>query len=455
MKKLLFLVITIQLFISCNKEEDPIAPTITSGINKVYLNNLMKQWYLWNDELPETIDIDKYDTQNTMLEALKNDQDRWSLIQDKAEYEAYYQSGTVTDENTGAHGLYLSVFENGDLYIRFTYPGSQAFSNDLDRGSKINKINDVDVSTVTTEEINNLLGANVKGVTNKFEITTPDIYVYNDEGALEKQDGVTKTIEISKEAVVVAPIVHKNVITVNRNGQKVKVGHLVFMSFIETAEQALNTAFAEFKAEGVSEVILDLRYNGGGRVNIAAQLSGLLAPTEANGKDLFRYRHNNRQAEENSDYQLEIEDANLNLDRVFMLTTGNTASASELMINALRPFMDVQVIGERTHGKPVGSYGFENNNFIYSIISLRILNANNEGNYFDGLAVDQVAGDDPSYNWADTREPMLYQALQMIQNGAYDGGSAARKGHFDLDNFKDHDDKYKNVFIIDKKELKN
>ncbi|MBB3698814.1 hypothetical protein KMW28_09455 [Flammeovirga yaeyamensis] len=449
MKKYIFyLLSSILLITSCSKEE-PINPVTSFSNDKEYLKELMSQWYLWNEELPAQINTNAYSDQFSMLQALRNEQDRWSLIQDKAAYEAYYQSGTVTDENSGAHGIYLSVFENGDLYLRFSYPGSEAFEKGLTRGTKINKINGVDVNTVSDEELNNLLGENVKGVTNTFEITIPERYVYDDEGVLVKKEEETKTVDITKEAVVIAPVVHKNIINVKRDGQVVKVGHIVFMSFIETAEEALNTAFAEFKAAGVSEVILDLRYNGGGRVNIAGQLSGLLAPASANGKDLFRYRHNALQVEQNSDYKLELEDANLNLDRVFMLTTGGTASASELMINALRPFMDVQVVGERTHGKPVGSYGFENNDFIYSVISLRILNADNEGDYFDGIPVNQEAFDDPTYNWEDTREPMLYQALQMIMNGAYDAGNAARMGHPTLKNMADHADKYKDVFIVD------
>ncbi|WP_281614298.1 S41 family peptidase [Flammeovirga sp. SubArs3] len=415
---------------SCTKDEPDFSPASTVD-NRDYLKELMESWYLWNDELPANITPSNYSNQDEMLLSLRNEQDRWSNIEDKAAYEAYYESGQVTDENTGAHGIYLQYDEQNDLYVRFSYPGSAANTAGLKRGTKIQKVNGLDVASSTWEEISESMGENNLGVTNTFEIEIPEIMNFVDGQSISVPSEI-KEITISKEAVIISPVLHSSVITVDQNGQDVKVGHVVFKSFIETASVALNEVFADFKAQGVTEVVLDMRYNGGGRVDIAAELCGYLAPSSAAGKDIFRYRHNEQQTENNEDYSLELQSENLNLERVFMLTTANTASASELMINALRPFMDVQVVGQNTHGKPVGSYGFENNDFIYSVISLRILNADDEGDYFEGLPVNQSAIDDPSYYWSDVREPMLYQALHQIQYGQYDqSSSSARKMKFE------------------------
>ncbi|MBD0404432.1 S41 family peptidase [Flammeovirga sp. EKP202] len=416
MKKTILLSIIIALF-GCEKTSDPVGSKPISDM--AFLEGLMKEWYLWNDELP-TINIDNYSSQDEMLVSLRNSQDKWSLIQDRAEYEAYYSSGQLTDGNEGVHGIYLYYASADDLFIRFSYPGSNAFEAGLTRGTRINKINGQAVSDVTSEEISNLLGENLKGVENTFEITVPSVTKYINGQKVEVSPERDTTITIAKEELIVKPVLLSEVIELP-NGKK--VGHLVFKSFIETAEEALANAFAEFKSAGVSELILDLRYNGGGRVNIAGQIAGFVLPSSANGKELFKYQHNSLQEDSNLSQEVELLESNLNLSRIFIFGEGGTASSSELVINSLKPYMDVQLLGQNTYGKPVGSYAFtneQNDAYIYSIISLRILNANGEGNYFDGIPVDFEVEDNMMYDWGDINEPMLYQALYKIQNGAYD-----------------------------------
>lgn len=416
MKKTFLILIIASLF-GCEETSDPVVPTAES--DKIFLKDLMNEWYLWNDELPE-IDVDKYSSQDEMLVALRNEQDKWSLIQDRSEYEAYYSSGQVTNGEEGVHGIYMYYETPEELYIRFSYPGSKAYEAGLKRGTRINSINGLKVSDSNSDDINASLGQNLKGVENTFDITIPSVSKYINGEVVEVSAAIDTVITIAKEELIVRPVLLSEVIELP-NGKK--VGHLVFKSFIETAEDALASAFADFKAKGVSELVLDLRYNGGGRVNIAGQIAGFVLPSSADGKVLFKYEHNPLQTENNENQQVELMDSNLDLERIFIFGEGGTASSSELVINSLKPYMDVQLLGENTYGKPVGSYAFENknnNNYIYSIISLRILNANWEGNYFNGIPVDQFVQDDVRYNWEDVNEPMLYQALYKIQNGTYD-----------------------------------
>lgn len=419
-KPLLFIILI--TFFNC-KGEDEVAPGDRNSptYNMTYLKSLMEQWYLWNDELPD-INIENYENQDGMLVSLRNEKDKWSHIQSKEDYDAYYNSGQVTNGDEGVHGIYLYYMTESDLYIRFSYPGSKANNAGLIRGAKVHSINGLVVSNANSEEINTSLGENKKGVSNTFEITVPAITKYVNGVEIVASEARDTTITIEKEELIVNPILLSEVIEMS-NGKK--VGHIVFKSFIVTAEEALSNAFADFKSKGVSEVVLDLRYNGGGRVNIAQQIAGYLAPTAAAGKELFKYQHNGTQSSEyNESQNLEILASNLNLEKVYIIADGGTASSSELVINCLKPYMDVQLIGQQTYGKPVGSYGFENNDFIYSIISLRILNADGIGNYFDGLEVDQMVADDVRFNWGDVREPMLYQALYNIENGTYDNSAA-------------------------------
>ncbi|AZQ61764.1 hypothetical protein EI427_05800 [Flammeovirga pectinis] len=437
-RKWLLIMLFSLISISCEKEENSIAPSTAS--NKEYLANLMDQWYLWYDQVPN-VNPDDYSSQNEMLIAMRYEKDKWSYIEDKAAYDAYYNSGLVTDGDQGAHGIYLKYITEDELYIRYSYPGSSAANAGLSRGTKINQINGVNVSSLTSDEINASLGENVIGIENTFGITIPARMTFENGVEVLSQPAKDTTIVIAKEAVVINPILHSEIITTPNN---VKVGHVVFKSFIEPAVEPLNKLFTEFKTNGVTEVVLDMRYNGGGRVSIASQLASILAPTSAKGKDLFRYRHNDRQVDQNEDEIVEIADNNLNLDRLFILASEGTASSSELMINGLKPFMDVQVIGQNTYGKPVGSYGFENNGFIYSVISLKILNANDEGEYFDGLPTNQEAVDDVFFHWGDIREPMLHQALYMIMNGSYDqSASTARVGQFEINDLKNKSFKLK------------
>ncbi|WP_172826943.1 S41 family peptidase [Flammeovirga sp. SJP92] len=417
MKKTILLSIIIALF-GCEKTSDPVGTNPVQ--DKVYLQGLMSAWYLWNDELP-SIDIDDYSTQDEMLLALRNEQDKWSLIQSKADYDAYYGSGQVTSGDEGAHGIYMNYISEQDLYIRFSYPGSKAYEAGLRRGTRIKSINGLQVSDANSDQINSSLGKNLKGVENTFEITIPSITKYVDGEKVEVSAQRDTTITIAKEELIIQPVLLSEVIELP-DGKK--VGHLVFKSFIETAEEALANAFAEFKSEGVTELVLDLRYNGGGRVNIASQIAGYVLPSSASGKELFKYQHNPLQSAEYDESQnVELMPSNLNLERIFIFGEGGTASSSELVINSLKPYMDVQLLGQNTYGKPVGSYAFvneSNNAYVYSIISLRILNANGEGNYFDGLPVDQLVEDNVMYDWGDVNEPMLYQALYKIEHGTYD-----------------------------------
>ncbi len=149
------------------------------------------------------------------------------------------------------------------------------------------------------------------------------------------------------------------------------------------------------KAAGATELVLDLRYNGGGLVDVAVHLASLIGGTRTNGQVMLNYVHNDKIGPVlNKTTRFTSPDEALNLQRLVVITTRSSASASELVINSLRPFIPVTVIGDTTYGKPVGQYGLRFCDKVLYPVAFSIKNANLEGDFFDGIAVDCAAGDD-------------------------------------------------------------
>jgi C-terminal processing protease CtpA/Prc len=195
------------------------------------------------------------------------------------------------------------------------------------------------------------------------------------------------------------------------------IGYVSFKNFVQPSFDALDTAFAELRAKGVTELVLDLRYNGGGLVAVAQHLASLIGGARTNGQVLAEYFHNDRNAFRNRVLRFEPKANALALDRLVVITTRSSASASELVINALRPFMPVLVIGDRTYGKPVGQYGINFCDKVLAPVSFTLRNANGEGDYFDGIAPTCAAADDLERQLGDPQEKSLREALNVIDTG--------------------------------------
>jgi C-terminal processing protease CtpA/Prc len=195
----------------------------------------------------------------------------------------------------------------------------------------------------------------------------------------------------------------------------------------------LNDAFAALKTAGANELVLDVRYNGGGLVDVAAHLASLIGGTRTNGQAMLNYVHNDKIGpirDKTTRFTL-LENA-LNLERLFVIATHGTASASELVPNSLRPFMPVIFIGDTTYGKPVGQYGLRFCDKILWPVAFSIKNANFEGDYFDGIAPDCQAADDATHQLGDPEEASFAEALTYIRTGACTPRTAAESRAFRL-----------------------
>jgi carboxyl-terminal processing protease len=263
---------------------------------------------------------------------------------------------------------------------------------------------------------------------------------------VEYADGTQRTVTITSADVSPSPVNTLEVLDVGGD----KVGYVLFNTFSPfQSEEDLFNAFTTFSDEGVSDVVIDLRYNGGGLLAVAAQLGYMVAGDQSqNGQAFEKLRFNNGTvgvnpvtgqpnqpiAFLNEGVGFTVAEGTqlptLNLDRVYILSTGSTCSASEALINGLRGIdVEVVMIGDTTCGKPFGFYPTDNCGETYYTIQFQGVNNKDFGDYADGfipanssqafgveLPGCQVA-DDLSFALGDEGEPLLAAALQYRDDG--------------------------------------
>lgn len=256
--------------------------------------------------------------------------------------------------------------------------------------------------------------------------------------------GVQRTATLSKRVFGLDAVPAASVRVLTLAGGA-RVGHLTLRSFVtdpvvsgQAADlAALRAAFARFRSDGVRDVVIDLRYNGGGLVSIAALLLDLLAGDRA-GQVAFETRYNAQQAARLETQRLATQPETLPALRVAFVVTDRTASASELVINALAPYAQTAIIGSRTFGKPVGQLAFDIAacDFRLRLVAFRSVNRNGDGDYYGGLpypglarsgGVACAASDDLAHEPGDPQEGMTAEALAWIGSptGQCGGGTIA------------------------------
>ncbi|HCX99712.1 MAG TPA: hypothetical protein DG754_06185 [Bacteroidales bacterium] len=368
------------LTLGCKKEEP---------INELANRQLMYEmdkWYLWYDKMPD-VNPENYHSPVDLLDALiYKELDKWSYITTKQELEAYYNQAQYV-----GYGIGMAFDTNNQLWITFIFDESPLREFGVDRGWRIEAINNTNVSPSNVTSLLAPNNATFRLINHKIE---------------------EKIVSATKETVKMNTVLMDSVYTIDSKN----IGYFVLKGFVGPTVEELNITFTKFTEQNVNEVIVDLRYNGGGSINTASHLANLLAGSIANGEILGTFAHNNKQSHENSSIYIEIETNSLFLDRVVFITTRNSASASELVINGLTPHMDVVLVGDKTYGKPVGMKTFWYNEFDWAFVPIcfRFLNANDEGDYYDGIPADIAAGDGISFPFGDISEPSLAAAIGLI-----------------------------------------
>jgi C-terminal processing protease CtpA/Prc len=345
--------------------------------------------------LPEIDPLD-YDSPQALVAALRYaEHDRWSRVSDRAKTDALFQEGKII-----GLGFKSKRDADGALRIAFVHPGSPAEQAGMRRGDELAAVGGLTIAEIEQDDRwDDVYGADEPGV-------QVEIRVVSTEGERE--------LIMTKDWFAMTTVPSVEVLDLDGR----PVGYLLFSTFVKTSSAELDAAFEQFSAAGVREVVIDMRYNGGGLISIARHLMNLLVGDVADGDVAYKKRYGPGLSDQDTSTKLSRQAASLEaVERVVFITSGSTFSASELVINAVRPHVQVLIVGDRSGGKPVGSLHWNFCDQVAAPITFRLLNADDEGDYFEGLGTDCFAPDDLGFAFGDPREASLSQALHLLQAG--------------------------------------
>jgi carboxyl-terminal processing protease len=401
MKKLLFIsVVFLALFTSCKKDNSSPDETLMARDSLFYV---MKDWYFWYNK-PEATSVtnvtkNNYSDPYKLLEAMRyKAKDRWSYIE---EYTAQ-ATGTFV-----GHGFRIGVDKSGNARIAMIYNNSPLYTQGVRRGWIIKTINNVNPAPLIIAKNNVAYSALIKeskiGITNSFVFINPA-------NGTEIPISSAK-IKLDINTVLLADTLHLSTGI---------VGHLVFESFFTPAPAELEKAFAYFKANNIRDLILDLRYNSGGEFGIAQTLASYIAGNSRQGVVFAKLSFNDKRQAANSTYPFKTTSYSLGLPRLIVITTRSTASASEDVINGLKPFTEIVSIGDTTNGKPTGMKGwnFFNKYFVFPV-TFEVVNKDNIGDFYDGIFPQKLVADDITRDFNDRQEQCLKEAIKYLQTGSF------------------------------------
>jgi len=296
------------------------------------------------------------------------------------------------------------------------YKRSPLYQSGVRRGWIVRSVNGYDIAGIITRgdaaAYNNVMGAGTAGVTNKFIFTKPD--------------GTDVEITSAKSSFDVNSVLFFDTLHLSSG----ITGQLVFEAFIIPSPAELDTAFRFFEKCGIKDLILDLRYNSGGYLHVAQGLASEIAGQAVynSGSAFATLQFNDKNLDENYTYKFSDPDYSLSFSRLVVISTRMTASASEAVMNGLKPFMDVITIGDTTTGKPVGMNGWSvGKKYWYWPITFKIINKDNEGDYFEGITPDKSVPDDITHDFDDRNELCLKEAINYLESGTF---SAKRSDKF-------------------------
>lgn len=366
--------------------------------------NLMADWYLWYDSMP-VINKADFTSPEEMMDAMRyQPRDIWSYVGLYEDFQSYFEEGTYE-----GHGFSYKGDEKGNYWILFVYKSSDLYSAGVRRGWRILKVNGTTIPVL----------ANLSD----YMSETTDMFLFL------KPDGSTVEITSTRKLITINSVLHAD--TLHIDGRI--VGHIVFNSFIKPAIAELDNIFGSFKSLGVQELILDMRYNRGGQMNVAQKLASLIAGSSNSGEVFVKYMYNDKQGDTNSDVLLKSETNSLNLSELIVLTSGSTASASEAVINGLKPYMTVTTIGSPTYGKPVGMNVWRYaDHYVFVPVTFKLVNSLGVGDYYAGLPVDSNMKDGLEWEFSDRNEIYLKEALYYLSTGTLTGTSIPVKSYIPL-----------------------
>lgn len=358
--------------------------------DKKGLYQLFQTEYFWADKVNKYIDVSTYTNPNKLIDDVKYQKDRWSFAITPKDY-----NDAVSQVSIGT-GFYCQDMSEG-CFVVYVDLDSPADKIDIRRSDIIKTINGKKATRA--------------GIEKAYLSATPLELELVRHQSNESCIGTVTAKEYSYK------VVYNKIVQTQKNE---KVGYLRLDSFLgdEKIITQLDNAFKSFKTASIEKLVIDLRYNGGGSVDIASKLLNKLTINKE-GLEQFTLAWNKVYSSKNDVYTFKKSSNALDLKQVLFLTTKNSASASELVISAMHPYLpqkDVVIIGDDTHGKPVGMSGKSDGAYYYFIINFMVQNSLGFYDYFEGLPVTPTCdiNDDPFHEMGDPKESMLKAALLYI-----------------------------------------
>ncbi|MEO8762706.1 MAG: S41 family peptidase [Ginsengibacter sp.] len=418
----IILIIFIGVTISCKKNKDsggtPVTPVDSSTAAKAARDSALlrsKDFYLWYNQVPSTFDPQSYADPNAVMVGLRAYSietgfnlpvDKWSFGVLKTDWNQLSGGfGTVNNTlTTGDFGLSVFFFADKDLRVKLVERLSPAGLAGIQRGWRIKSINGNESISTAANDITFIVKNVYNSANTTFTFIKPD----------------NTTVDISLTATEY-PQQTVYLDTVYNRGSKT-VGYMVLNSFLGDTSQIFSDfdrVMNNFAAQSVTDIIIDLRYNGGGYVSVQEKLADYLAPASANGSVMMKETYNDKHQDYNATLYFN-KTGPLNPNHVLFIVTLSTASASELLINNLKPYMDVKIVGpNNTDGKPVGFFPLSAGDWYVFPVSFRSTNGINSGGYFNGFAPDAQVVDGLNKDWGDPNESCLAEGLKYITTGSF------------------------------------
>ncbi|MFW6222659.1 MAG: S41 family peptidase [Bacteroidota bacterium] len=388
-KGLLILSVICVFFSSCKKDKDEYTAN-----DELYL--IMKHYYYWYNHVPD-LNPDHYkDPFGLMNACVYHDVDRWSSVMYYDEYEQYFKAG-----QSEGYGAKFFLGGDGHIYVGYLYEDSPFYGFGIRRGWRLKSINEQEVTSSNFTDLINQAS---------IQVTFSGV------------SGNDTTFSTDAKAVDMNTVLFHKVIN---NGGK-KIGYLVLESFIDKTDDELDQVFALFGEENIDELILDLRYNGGGNLDEAIYLASSLAPDITQGEPFVKIQFNSKNSDLNEVEQFISSGHDLGLERIVVIASSSTASASEMIINGMKPYMDVTIIGDSTHGKPVGMNIIPYEEYAFVPVTFKYVNADNKGDFYEGIPANYYTDDEFYKTWGDSTENSLQAALEFIETGQVSSQKASK-----------------------------
>ena len=444
MKSLQYTLLTLLLIVSTSCGEDRTGEFYALIEDRMWIEEVKRENYLWAEDMPVIEKEDDYFQApatffKNMLSknALNGKGDKYSYMEEitvKSDKEAR----SLTLDRTSTYGMefVLSSDPTGTTAhtlarVLYVLPNSPAQKAGIERGDWISAINE---ERITTDNYQQLIQGGIISLTRSQIINTENGLGW------QVKDVINVDASISME---VNPFLVNKILEVD--GQK--IAYLVYNEFAtgpnnegteSVYDEQMKQIFAQFKTQSPDAFILDLRYNNGGFLQCAQALGSLLAPSTAMGKDFFSMTYNSQANPQIIRYPFDTQyaDANLNLNKIYILTGKYTASASEVIINGLIPYMgaeNVILVGTKTEGKNVAMKSFKNeiHGLILHPVIAYISNANNEGDYSEGFQPTYQLDENSINTWYPLGSPeeyLLKNTLSLITTGTLSDESTTDNG---------------------------